>query len=406
MNLSNLQLNETSFLHLERYVNNGSPSGFTSKYATSAQTSPFGPCENFHLCAMEFPESIEVLNFGKEPKFFEKWQMLVHPDMIDDPLFAVCTNIERNSALVAPTASGRTVKMLEGDGWFLKLCYKGLIGRIDRQLGTDHACSAIEVSDTIEAAIKAGSLPKTFGIFRESFGRVIKLPDNDSTYDWGIVLREPLPFPATPDARALVPGFALFAEDRKHPGQKTILTQLISAQSKPVSDFLFEDLIAPVFDAYFSLLLQCGLQLEAQAQNILFMLDSNLRIASVVARDAESVDKDFSLMDELGIAHDFTSREYKSLYRDQYNYQIMHSFMFDFKLGEYLIKPIISNAAENFSFDQNALEERIRSHNRDYIKKLPPDFFPADGQWYSYANEVHDRTKARPYIATPNPKYR
>jgi len=406
MKLRGTNPDSNSFLYLERYVNDGSPSGFSAKFTTSEKTSPFSQNESFHLCSIELPNTIKILNFGNEPDFFKKWQMLVHPDMIENPLFSICTKIDHMSAVVAPTASGRTVKMLDGEGWFLKLNYMGLIGRIDRQLGADQACSAIEVSREIEKAIVENRLPKFFSFFRELFGRVVKMPCNGSLYDWGIVLREPFPYSATSYKGLLIPGFSLFSKDRNVPSQETVLIQLASAQNKKIEDFLFEDIIAPIYDCYFGLLTSCGLQLEAQAQNILLMVDSDFRVVSIVARDAESIDKDISLMSDLGISNNYTTSGYKCLYRGQYNYQIMHSFMFDFKLGEYLISPIIQEAARHFKIIVSDLQQRIRSYNQKYIHKLPHDFFPSDGNWYSYANIVHNRGIERPYISNSNPKYR
>jgi hypothetical protein len=406
MILSNAHLNTATYLRLERYVNDGSPSGFSQKFTTSPETCPGGPNGSFHLCSIELPNSIDFEDIGEQPRFFKQWQMLVHPDMIDDAVFSICTNIDRRAVLVCPTASGRTVKMLDDEGWFIKLSYKGLIGRIDRQLGLEHAHSAVEVSQTIVAAINAGQLPKSFHLLREVFARVVRLPSGNSTYDWGIVLRDPVPFPTVGGVGLLVPGFSLFSRDEREPNDTSILCQLIAAQRKKTEDFLFEDLIAPAYDAYFTLLLNCGLQIEAQAQNILYTIDSNLHIGGLVLRDAESVDKDLSLMAELGIKHNFVCQDYKCLLRGQHNYQIMHSFMFDFKLGEYLVSPIIAEAAKHFTFDIRQLQERVRDHNRRWIDRLPSDFFPPDGQWYSYANVVHDRAVQRPYIANPNPKYR
>ena len=84
----------------------------------------------------------------------------------------------------------------------------------------------------------------------------------------------------------------------------------------------------------------------------------------------------------------------------------MHSFMFDFKMGEYLISPILESAYESHPYDRESLNERIRAYSNAYIERLPPDFFPGDGKWYSYDNIVHDRNKKRPYIAKEHPKYR
>lgn len=394
-----------SFLHMERYVNIGSPSGFTDKYTTSLPTSPKGPNESFSLCSIEFPNEFTFEDFGVTPDFFKEKEMFVHPDMIDDDLFSNCTQ-NREALLVVPTSSARTVKVIGENGWFLKLNYKGLIGRFERQIARKQASSAVEVTNIIQSAINNGKLPKSYYIFPEVGARVVDFPDKGSQYEWGIVFREPLPFPHNEELKYIIPGFSLFSRDEMKPDDPTVLTQLIINQRKSVEDFLFEDLISPIFESYFCLLLQCGLQLEAHAQNISFVLNEDMDIIGLVARDAESIDKDISLIEDMKIGVNVKTTEWKCILREQYNYHIMHSFMFDFKLGKYLISPIIEEALKSFSFDKGKLIDRIKSFNNYYIRQLPHDFFPLDGKWYSYDNIVHDRTKKRPYVASDNPDYR
>lgn len=405
MILSELSDSSSDFLHMERFVNIGSPSGFTDLYTTSPKTCPRGDCESFHLCSIEVPDSVIIKEYGDQPAFCAEWQMLVHPDQISDKVFNICTKIDHHAVEVAPTASARTVKMLDSNGWFLKLCYRGLIGRIDRQLSATHALSATEVSRAIAAAIDDRCLPKTFGILREVYGRVLVLSEGFSDYEWGLVARESTPYGLGESATILIPAFSLFSKDAKNPEDPTILIQLIESQDKNPEDFLFEDIIFPLYNSYFALLLHIGLQLEAHAQNILYALNGRKKLIGIVARDAESIDKDFSLMDEMGLKNPFSNIAYKRLLREDYNYHIMHSFMFDFKMGEYLTKPIIRHAGERYAFDQGLLEQRIKHHNAEFIRELPQDFFPE--KWYSYENIVHDRTsRSRPYIAHESPRYR
>ena len=384
-------------IHMERYVNGESPSGNTSKYNTSPETRAKGDNESFYLSSVEFSKTVNVQDFGVKPDFF-KWEMLVHPDMIELPMFSNCINKNKEALLVAPTASSRTVKSLDREGWFLKLNYRGLIGRLDRNVGRNQAISAIEVSQIVVNAIDKGVLPDKFFFLREQFARVIDMTDEaGNPYEWGIVLREPIAYPFKEKVKYLIPAFSLFAEDDKNPTHPTLLTQLIKKQSKSVEDFLFEDLITPIFDSYFQLLINCGLQLECHAQNTMFAIDNDFKIAGIVAKDAESIDKDISLMEELNIKHDLQTLGYKCLREGDYNYQVMHSFMFDFKLGEYLISPIIADAEKNFQFDLGNLLQRIKKRNLNFIQKLPSDFFPKH-KWFDYSNEVHDRTKQRRYI--------
>lgn len=392
--------------YLERYVNCGSPSGFTDKYNTSVQTCAKGPGDSFCLYSIELPDGITIHDFGKIPAFFKKWQMLIHPDMVEDDLFRICTKVKKTDIYVTPTSSSRTVKILGKNGWFLKLNYNGLIGRIERQIMKKHALSAIEVSKVIENAINKKKLPSNFYFYREIFSRVIELPNKDSYYEWGIVLREPTPIPHNDKVVYHIPGFSLFSKDDNAPNDPTILIQLIDKQSKSVIDYLFEEIICPIYSAYFSLILNCGLQLECHAQNTLFAIDNNFQVIGIVARDAESIDKDISLMEELGIKNEIKTTNYKCLRKQDYNYQIMHSFMFDFKLGEYLITPIIESAKIKFGFDKRDLINKIKEFNHAYIDKLPMDFFPTDGKWYNYKNIVHDRSKKRSYITNDKPNYR
>ena len=380
MLIENIDFNSVKdYLHLERYVNNGSPSGFTEKYTTSPRTSAKGLYENFYLCSIDIQSDILTHDYGSIPSFFHKFGMLIHPDMICDKLFSNFKTINKNALLVAPTASSRTVKVMDKEGWFIKLNYKGLIGRIDRQISKNQALSAIEVSSIITKAIEDGKLPASFFFLREVFGHVIELPNNNGYYDWGVVLREPKAFPNNSKIKFLIPAFSLFSIDVKNPSDDTILTQLIKKQDKDVEDFLLYDIILPLYEGYFKLLINCGLQLECHSQNTLFAIGKNFDIIGFISRDGESIDKDISLMDELNISNNIITKRYKCLFREDYNYNIMHSFMFDFKLGEYLISPIINDAYKNFHFNRKRLIDTIKQYNDDFIKQLPNDFFPENG---------------------------
>lgn len=405
MLLDEIKNGTQAFLHMERYVNSGSPSGFTEIYTTSSATSPIGQAEEFWLSAITVPSSVKSVDFGNRPEFIRDWQMLIHPDMAADNLFRICTSITREAVRVSPTSSARTVLMLEHGGWFVKLCYKGLIGRVERHLGTQHALSAIEVTEGICRAMDAGRLKSGTYLLKEPFARVLYLPHENGFYEWGMVLREPKPYPNNPNIKYIVPGFSLFSKDKLYPSHPILLLQLFERQNKPIDQFLLEDILLPLFNTYFDLLEACGLQIEAHAQNTLLALDADFKVVGVVIRDAESVDKDISLMSHYSIQNTYTPTGYKSLERAQPTYFIMHSFMFDFKLGEYLITPIIEGAEMIRGFDRKHVVEAIKQHNRKRIERLPP-FFPQDGLWYSYANIVHNRNLPRPYIANENPRYR
>jgi siderophore synthetase component len=398
------------YMYLERYVNDGSPSGFTDRFSTSTETSPLSENPSFNLYSVYIPEHLECLDIGIQPDFLSPRQVLVHPDMIHSSFLAECCDKRLDSGfLVFPTASARTVGLVDKPEWFIKLSYDGMIGRIDRQIGLPQASAAIEVSNKISEAIDNGYLPGKFYFMREPFARVANLKAGLDSYEWGMVIREPYPYPRNGRIKYLFPAFSLFSMDRgiyrgdSHP---TLLEQIIEASGKKPENVLLNDIIFPVLDSYFSLLLKCGLQLESHAQNTLFGVDENFQIIAVIAKDAESIDRDKSLMVDLGIEVMETECNYKCLHRDQYNYQIMHSFMYDFKLGQYLFDPLIRLVSIVYRVNESSLLSEIKSFAHSYISRLPSDFFPGDGMWYSYEAIVHDRNKPRPYVARPEPRYR
>jgi hypothetical protein len=397
---------QETYIYLERYVNDGSPSGFTEKYNTSIETNPLGPISSFELCSIKVPDEINCIDFGMQPGFLSTRQILIHPDMVNSELLCECSKQRDSGFIVFPTSSSRTVKILGSEGWFIKLNYDGFIGRIDRQLGISQASAAVEVSERISEQFGRGGLSSKFSFMRETFARVADLKTSTRTYEWGMVAREPAPYPTNNSLKYIFPAFSLFSQDRKNPRDPTLLEQLFAHQSKSPRLFLLEGLLFPILESYFSLLLTCGLQLECHAQNTLIGLDDDFQIITVVERDAESIDRDLSLMSDLGLDVMQPRSEYKCLRRGQYNYEIMHSFMYDFKLGAYLLDPLIDVACKTQKLDKGLVCSEIKSFARNFISKLPTDFFPEDGMWYSYESVVHDRSQRRNYIATPNPLYR
>lgn len=412
MILENINFNSsTDFLYLERYVNDGSPSGFTDTYTTSFLTSPRERFQSFHLCGIKFHEEIAVQEFGIKPEGLnDEWHLLIHPDMLYNPsnnkFFSQTKEIKIDAVRVSPTSSCRTVKLLEGNEWFIKLHYQGLIGRVDRQLTINHALSAVEVTDFIKNGIDSNKLPCFFYLQKEPYAKVANIKVKNNSFEWGMVYRAPNTYPLIEKRNFLLPAFSLFSLDRLSPNDPTLLEQLIQKQNKKVEDYLFEDIICPIYDAYFSLLLNLGIQLECHSQNTLFAIDENYKIIGMVARDAESIDKDISLMDDKNIGHNFKTTVYKCRYRTNYKYFIMHSFMFDFKLGEYLISPIIDDAFKKFSINKNKLILKIREFNETYIIQLPKDFFPNDGKWYKNTKRVHKKNGRQKYVGKNNPKFR
>jgi len=237
---------------------------------------------------------------------------------------------------------------------------------------------------------------------REVYAEVINPTGND---EWGYVVRESYPYPHRTDEPYVVPAFSLFGKDRKAPDDPLILDQLVDLSGIPAWEYVIHNLVQPLLEAHFSLLKTCGLQLEPHAQNILFSLDDAYRPIEVIARDAESIDKDLGLIKELCLPVCFTELDYKCLRPTDYNYQIMHSFMFDFKMGEYLLDPLVGWLAKRVGADPCDIYSEVRSIVKANLAGLPADFLPSNC-WYSYENVLHDRSKQRDYLRSTELKFR
>lgn len=394
---------QKALFYLERYVNDGSPSGFTQINQTSYETSPMSDRDFFCLdllCAKDLVETIGIL-----PDFFEKFGhevIFIHPDM-NGVYNKKNYNTKKSSIRVCPMSSSRTVKFLDFPG-YIKLNYNGIIGRIDRSLTDKHVYSSIEMTDFLKRALRKG-IYHNLSFFPESGAKLYK--NEKDGINIGMVYREEKAFgDKVNEIKYILPMFSLFAHDKKK-SDDFLLVQLIRESGKNPEEYFLNDLIFNIIDNYFKLLLNEGIQPEWHAQNLLLGINSHHSIVSLIMRDLESIDIDQTLQEFIGNCTNFKSYPYKYLNSSQYNYQIKHSFMYDFKIGEYVFNPIIKCVTEYFKLKQDVIEKKIKEYSKQYIEKLPKDFFPENNNWYSFDRVEIDRSiSRRPYIKNEKAKYR
>lgn len=384
---------------LERYVNDGSPSGFSFENTPAPGFRPFDEIPQFQLPIFGCDE-VGAINVGTGSTLL-MGELPVHPDMAK--LFHGVASISPRRELSAvATSSGRTLSIFaDGKTFFVKVAYQGLLGRVTRKMTKAHVLSAIEISASYEVAIREGRLPATFNIYREHSG--LYFPDGSALHDWGYVERGSSPFPLQDLIE--VPAFSLFANlGGRVP---TLLSALLDRVHVLRSvDGFFAHFAKPLLDLYFSSVVSLGLQPEAHAQNVIFLLNQEYLPVGTALRDMESVDKDIPLLDALGLTHQFTPTGYKFLSKSAYNYQIMHSFMYDFKLGQYLLGPLVDAWAQySINSGLEDLEERIRSYAQHHLTQLPEDFFPK-AVWYDYEPVVHEGARPRHYREHLRPRFR
>lgn len=409
MRLDNLQ--ENSLAYLERYVNNGSPSGYSIKSSTSDRTNPFKGDEFIHpyCCIADKTCFIEL---GTVPEIYqscnssESW-IFVHPDMIDkgENSFFINKNLRlelANEIKLVPTASARTLMLSDTNcHGFFKLHYDGTIGRMERKLQFCQALSCIETSNIIISLINEGKLDSRLTLLPETGARVLKLEGQE----WGMVWRDYSPYGDCRNVKYIIPVFSLFSKDRKNIHDNTLLEQIIIEKYYDPTTYVIDYLIIPIIECYFSLLKTAGIQPEWHAQNLMIGFDEDFYPRKFITRDVESMDKDLTLIKSFKLPFSFDSAPYHCIDESREDYSKRHSFMFDFKLGEYVIQPLLLFLQNVFFISSDTLTESIKECSSQQIKDLPDNYFPKE--WFGYKNVKIDRsTNNRPYITFEKPKFR
>lgn len=395
--------------YMERYVNDGSPSGFTWENTTSKDTAPRSRVDRFNLL-----EGIalngKVESYGKIPIKLHHNSILLHPDMKSNE--KIYNNVELKPSLYfgIPTSSARTVRIVsnENENIYAKLHYDGIIGRVNRKITRKHALSGLETTFLLYDAINSLQLPYFFTFLPESGCKVISFEVDNLIYEFGTVFREALPYGCSQkNIKIIIPLFSLLSKDRFYPDDEILIEQIVKQCGDNPYKYVMEKIIKPVLQCYFTLIITLGLQPEWHGQNILLGFSDSLSQVYVIARDLDSVDKDITIMKKLGMDINFASYPYKCLDEFQYNYTIKHSFMFDHKVGEYIIEPLLNYLINNYGLNSFELVEEIKCFVDPYLKKLPQNFFPCDKCWYKFDNViVNQDINYRPYVKLKNPKYR
>lgn len=398
--------------YMEQYINVGSPSGFTPINQPSARYAPGRSPAPFPLLAcIGAPESgHHAQDYGLVPNLCPQLQennwIFIHPDVQRHPELDAegLSIIEIPKPLVTPTSSGRTVQIISDEPeWHIKLSYPGLLGRVNRSLPQVKAFAGPEISCEVEASILGGSLPPDLHIMREVGARVLTVADNCT---WGMVIRDPQPFgPRADQTVAMIPLFSLFSRDAQQPDDPSILLQLISHWGTQADTYVKCNILQAILQCYFSLVATLGLLAELNAQNILLGLNQEGRPTGIVIRDLMGIEKDLTIRDSLGISTHFSSSPYKCISKaaDSALYYIRHSFSFDFKLGDYVLSPVIQEACRTGLWEEGALITYVRQVTTGLTDALPPDYFPQD-EWYRHPRVLLD--KSRPYECERYPRFR
>lgn len=384
-----------AWLAMERYVNDGSPSGITT--TTSERTSPTGPYPDFELPFFSCP-GVAVRTTG--PAISDPGlpgdAFPVHPDLDsategglpgDHPPALVDT------VKVTPTSSGRTVAITDPRVRLVhvKLHYPRVLGRFARRIDDRRADAALDTSALLADA-RAG-LPAEVAFLPESAALVA--PGGTAA-----ILRSPTPYPHR-DTAALVPLFALFSRDRHRPDDPTLLRQLLEGDPDPAAT-VWDRLVRPILDGWTHLALHLGLLAEWNAQNLLVELDAEGRLGRIVFRDLEGQHRDPARRPSWTTL--VTATDHRVLTADDTAARQQRSWLYDFKLGDYVLDPLVAAVAhesEGRVALAAAVGERF-AHHLDGAGLATGDLFPLDGCTYAQpSGPVRDHRWIEPRPAPP-----
>ena len=292
--------------YLERYVNDGSPSGFTDLNRSKNQTDPYCFTYSFDIYILK-DEVSNFIYYGDNNGYdiINNSHIFIHPDMINH---IDLTGYEiTKSYKVIPTASCRTVRIIKGArNGYIKLHYDGFLGRVKRPMNWKRAINGPEISKIILNGIEKDILPHNLSILHEPFGKFHKNKRIDKDDYWGFIYREQNPRgKLVNEIKFKVPLFSLWSNDRKHPNTPCLFSQLSKIWKNESNYIIIELILKPIIDIYFKLLLYLGLQNELNAQNILLGFDKDYLPVSVILRDMMGIQKDITLREKLGLLNNF-----------------------------------------------------------------------------------------------------
>lgn len=378
-----------AFIYAERYVNDGSPSGFTFQNGASDKYRPMDGLGTFDLPIYEVPWE-HIVQIGT-PTGVE-WAMStldrgfvsipIHPDVIDIVSSNKWIPHKPSTMLrVCPTASTRTVMIAPTDSstaLFVKLHFPRLIGRFVRSIPLYKWISSVESSQLMKDYI-ASSDSRHFSVFDEFCAMYIE--GTTEAGGFGTILRKfPTEFRGD-RCRVLIPSFALFSKDTRSRLDPTLLAQILVKTNANTRMFL-EEFIWPLITYYHHIATTAGLLPELNAQNLLFGLNDEGHVSTIAVRDMEDLWKDLSVRTELNLTSQYAS--YHTICRDRDpDYFQRRSFLYDFKLAEYVIRPLVMEACHVLGAQEDKVLREIQDFGHN-IWQSHKDYFRPIDRWYCY----------------------
>ena len=391
-------INVNSFyIYLERFVNNGSPSGYAidvpKKYSPindaigAIKLGVFYDDWHKHICTGEIPTQIGL----NTP--IDKVPIIVHPRMIEEKMIPFSSIVEYIEAI--PTASARTFFCATNSDkpFFIKCHYPWNVGRFKRDMPLFKWISSLERSK--ELYKYQDSLPKNSAFLYETSG--IFYQGETSKDSFGYIFRDFNISPVIDHQYIIIPAFSLFA-NINHEGNQYCLIDLLMDAFELSNMDVVELFVFSVIDAFIFLSTKLGLVPECNAQNVLYEISLTTGSVRTVVRDFEDFFIDKSIRRENNFHTSFCS--YKVIDTCGNDFYERRSFAYDFKLSYYLVLPILESISKGDDEILCKLKEIVKS----YAKNKFGDYFKEQDTWYAYPNKTEvDRGS---YVERNNPLFR
>lgn len=393
--------------YMERMVNDGSQSGFTQINTTSYNTNPLY-AESFNVFEVNGPKEAFICT-GEyyNPMVFKNNSIYIHPDILSQ-IHINWSNfdIRKSEFLVTPTASSRTVQLLESPFDYIKLQYNGMLGRINREIRQANIDTSILINRILTEAQNESEVPQYLSFFPETAGTLIKIDEKTSI---GMICRRFKPIgKCVEEAHMIIPAFSLFSKDKTNPNDLKLIDQIIIKSNMDPCELILNHVIIPVIDCYFYCALFQGIHPEMHSQNFLIGLNTEYIPSCIIIRDMDAMFKDITIRERYDKKIKFKIGEYKSIDKTQLDYKLKHSCLYDFRIGEYFITPLLDTVCSSFGdINREILCKQIKEYVNDSYGAQLIEFFPEDKKWYGYEKVIYNHNlRERPYIGFDNPKYR
>ncbi|WP_112662112.1 IucA/IucC family C-terminal-domain containing protein [Microvirga flavescens] len=389
MELAAVVQNAQALLYMERYVDEGAKtySPFAGQTEAAPRYCPESDEPFFELVTVNAPrDRVSVFQAHPSPGLLEHFVRQqgvlfpVHPEIWANETIeglAEISGFPREAPIkVAPTASTRTVLALEHPrecpDHFIKLHYPVRISRFNRELRRQNIHNSVAVSRDLanlrfeKFAYLPDALGITFGIDEKS---------------WGFLVREARPRPFI-ENRFLIPCFALYAGDLKHPDACPLLVQMIARLAVEPASFVIREIFTPIVECWAAAARERGILLESHAQNTLLEVDQDLIPRRVVHRDFD-VWVDLEARKRAGLEMPFLGRGMAADTDEAIKQH--YSLVYDLFIGHHFFDYVLRVLKSHYTID----EEIVRAQVRNVFHQSFPDadrFFPARTM-FSFRNE-------------------